>query len=116
MQEQTNMEKVKDIAKMFLYMDVGKTKHSPKIIVWFPEELIRLNPELNQEYVYEFPEAIKTEEYEFNIPLDTLGGVFVIEVEAWKDDRKLTEELALPIRTNGSIVDELRTRIRDNGI
>lgn len=90
--------------------------YADKIIVRFPEELIRLNPELNQEYVYEFPEAIKTEEYEFNIPLDTLGGVFVIEVEAWKDDRKLTEELALPIRTNGSIVDELRTRIRDNGI
>lgn len=32
MQEQTNMEKVKDIAKMFLYMDVGKTKHSPIVI------------------------------------------------------------------------------------
>ena len=82
----------------------------------FPDELIQLNPELNQEYVYEFPEAIKTEVYKFNIPLATPGGVYVIEVEAWKDDRKLTEELALPIRTNGSIVDELRTRIRDNGV
>ena len=54
--------------------------------------------------------------YEFNIPLATPGGVYVVEVEAWKDDRKLTEELVLPIRTNGSIIDELRTRIRDNGV
>lgn len=90
--------------------------YADKIIVRFPDELIQLNPELNQEYVYEFPEAIKTEVYKFNIPLATPGGVYVIEVEAWKDDRKLTEELALPIRTNGSIVDELRTRIRDNGV
>jgi len=90
--------------------------YADKIIVRFPEELIRLNPELNQEYIYEFPEAIKTEVYEFNIPLATPGGMYVIEVEAWKDDRKLTEELALPIRTNGSIIDEFRTRIRDNGV
>ncbi|MBR4061041.1 MAG: InlB B-repeat-containing protein [Lachnospiraceae bacterium] len=90
--------------------------YADKIIVRFPEELIRLNPELNQEYVYEFPEAIKTEMYEFNIPLATPGGMYVIEVVAWKDNRKLTEELALPIRTSGSIIDELRTRIRDNGV
>lgn len=32
MQEQTNMEKVKDVAKMFLHMDVGKTKFSPIVV------------------------------------------------------------------------------------
>lgn len=90
--------------------------YADKVIIRFPDDLIRLNPELNKEYIYEFPEAIKTEVYEFNIPLTTPSGMYVIEVEAWKDDRKLTEELALPIRTNGSIVDELRTRIRDNGV
>ena len=30
--KRTNLEKVKDIARMFLYMDVGKTKFSPMII------------------------------------------------------------------------------------
>lgn len=90
--------------------------YADKVIIRFPDELTSLNPELNKEYIYEFPEAIKTELYEFNIPLATPGGEYVVEVEAWKDDRKLTEELALPIRTNGSIVDELRTRIRDNGV
>ena len=90
--------------------------YADKVIIRFPDDLIRLNPELNKECIYEFPEAIKTELYEFNIPLATPGGEYVVEVEAWKDDRKLTEELALPIRTNGSIVDELRTRIRDNGV
>ena len=92
------------------------SEYAEKIIIYFPESLTRLDPELNQEYIYEFPEAIKTEVYELNIPLATPGGMDVIEVEAWKDDRKLTEELALPIRTNGSIIDELRTRIRDNGV
>jgi len=32
MQKQTNMEQVKDIAKMFLYMDIGKTKFSPIVV------------------------------------------------------------------------------------
>ena len=31
-QKQTNMEQVKDLAKMFLHMDVGKTKFSPIIV------------------------------------------------------------------------------------
>ena len=90
--------------------------YADKIIIRFPDELTSLNPELNKEYIYEFPEAIKTEQYEFNIPLDTPGGEYIVEVEAWKDGRKLTEELSLPIWTDGSIVDELRTRIRDNGV
>ena len=66
--------------------------------------------------MYEFPEAIKTEIYEFNIPLSTPSGDYIIEVEAWKNGRKLTEELQLPVQTNGSITEELRTRIRDNGV
>ena len=75
-----------------------------------------LNPELDKEYVYDFPEAIQTEVYEFNIPLKTLPGTYIIEVEAWKHGRKITEELKLTVRTNGSITEELRTRIRDNGV
>lgn len=90
--------------------------YAEKVIIRFPEELLRLNPDLNREYNYEFPEALKTEVYEFNIPLSTPNGNYVIEVEAWKDGRKLTEELALPVRTVGSIIEEFRTRIRDNGV
>jgi hypothetical protein len=90
--------------------------YAEKVIIRFPDELLDLNPMLNKEYVYEFPEAIKTEVYEFNIPLGTPSGNYTIEVEAWKNGRKLTEELALPVRTSGSIVDEFRTRIRDNGV
>lgn len=90
--------------------------YAEKIIVRFPDELLELNPALNREYVYEYPEAIKTEVYEFNIPLGTPSGNYAIEVEAWKNGRKLTEELELPVRTSGSIVDEFRTRIRDNGV
>ena len=90
--------------------------YADKVSIRFPDELLALNPDLNKEYVYEFPEAIKTEVYEFNLPLATPSGIYIIEVEAWKDDRMLMEELQLPVRTNGSITDEFRTRIRDNGV
>ena len=90
--------------------------YADKVIIRFPEELLALNPDLNQVYVYDFPEAIKTEVYEFNLPLGTLPGNYVIEIEAWKNGEKLTEELQLPVRTDGSITEELRTRIRDNGV
>lgn len=90
--------------------------YADKVIIRFPEELLVLNPELNRVYVYDFPEAIKTEVYEFNLPLGTLPGTYVIEIEAWKNGEKLTEELQLPVRTDGSITEELRTRIRDNGV
>lgn len=59
---------------------------------------------------------MKTEIYMFNIPLDTSSGSYTITVEAWKNGRKLTEELELPVRTVGSIIKEFRTRIRDNGV
>jgi len=90
--------------------------YADKVIIRFQEELLLLNPELDKEYVYDFPEAIQTEVYEFNIPLKTLPGTYIIEVEAWKHGRKITEELKLTVRTNGSITEELRTRIRDNGV
>ena len=76
--------------------------YADKIIVRFPEELIQLNLELNREYIYEFPEAIKTEVYEFNIPLATPGGMYVIEVEAWKNNRKLT--VSLPVGLSERVV------------
>lgn len=90
--------------------------YADKVIIRFPEELTKLNPKLNREYIYDFPAAIKTEQYEFNIPLTAPKGIYMIEVEAWKNGRKLTEELQLPIQTTGSITEELRTRIRDNGV
>ena len=86
------------------------------VIIRFPDALLALIPELNKEYIYEFPAAIRTEVYEFNIPIATPSGDYVVEVEAWKNGRKLTEELQLPVKTIGSITDELRTRIRDNGV
>lgn len=90
--------------------------YADKVIIRFPDELLALNPGLDKEYIYEFPEAIKTEIYEFNIPLGTPNGNYTIQVEAWKKGKKLTEDLQLPVRTIGSIIEEFRTRIRDNGV
>ncbi len=89
--------------------------YADKVIIRFPDELLALNPDLSKEYVYEFPEAIRTEVYEFNLPLATPDGGYIIEVEAWKNGRQLTEELDLIVNTSGSITEEFRTRIRDNG-
>lgn len=66
--------------------------------------------------MYEYPEAIKIEVYEFNLPIGTPSSTYYIEVEAWKDGRKLSTELELPVRTDGSVWEEFRTRIRDNGV
>ncbi len=90
--------------------------YADKVIIRFPEELVTLMPDINQEYVYEWPTAVKTEVYEFNLPLETLPGSYVIEIEAWKNGEKLTTDLQLPVQTTGSIIDELRTRIQDNGV
>lgn len=90
--------------------------YADKVIIRFQEELLALNPNLNKEYVYEYPEAIKIEVYEFNLPIGTPSSTYYIEVEAWKDGRKLSTELELPVRTDGSVWEEFRTRIRDNGV
>lgn len=83
MQKQTNMEQVKDVAKMFLHMGVGKTKFSP-IVVKHP-----------------FADS----------------GITMVRTETGNYEMvNLLKEEDLVIRTNGSIVDELRTRIRDNGV
>ncbi len=90
--------------------------YADKVIIRFPDALLALNPGLNKEYVYEFPYAIRTEVYEFNIPLGTPDSSYVIEIEAWKNGLKLTEALDLSVVKAGSITEELRTRIRDNGV
>lgn len=90
--------------------------YADKVIIRFQEELLKLNPNLNKEYVYEYPEAIKMEVYEFSLPIRTSSGTYYIEVEAWKNGRKLTKELELQVRTDGSVWEEFRTRIRDNGV
>ena len=81
----------------------------------FPEELTRLDQELNRTFLYSGnPEYQKEEQVQFMIPLDAAEGVdYTITVRAYKGDRRLEEfpELAV-LEVNGSILDDIRTRLR----
>jgi len=83
--------------------------------VVFPEEMTRYNPELNQIIDYrENPSSCKEERLQFMIPVHTPANQsYRIIVRAYKDGRLLEEEPVLcTIAVQGSIVDEIRTRLR----
>ena len=83
--------------------------------VEFPAEMTRLNQKLNQIFLYTSnPEYQKEEQVQFMIPLDAAEGAdYTITVRAYKGDRHLEEfpELAV-LEVNGSILDDIRTRLR----
>ncbi len=83
--------------------------------VEFPEEMLALNPNLNKTYTYGLDSLYKQEEeLQFMIPLYTPANKkYTITVRAYKGDKKLEEHPALStISVEGSVIDELRTRLR----
>ena len=96
-----------------LYITV--TGYADRVEVEFPEEMTRLDPELNRTFLYAGnPEYQKEEQVQFMIPLDAAEGAdYTITVRAYKGDRRLEEfpELAV-LEVNGSILDDIRTRLR----
>ncbi len=84
-----------------------------KVQVIFPEEWNRFGENQNKEYYYVIPEMIQTEELAFKIPLQCAEGTYKILVRAYKGDKILEEEPELTtIIVSGSILDEIRTRLR----
>lgn len=89
--------------------------YADRVEVEFPEALLALNPELNRIYVYtEKPKPIQEEQLQFMIPLYTPANEnYVITVRAYKGDKKLEDYPALStIEVDGSVLDEIRTRLR----
>lgn len=89
--------------------------YADRVEVKFPEALLALNPELNRIYVYtEKPKPIQKEQLQFMIPLYTPANEnYVITVRAYKGDKKLEDYPALStIEVDGSVLDEIRTRLR----
>lgn len=83
--------------------------------VEFPKEMLELNPALNKIYYYRSDSVYKQEEeLQFMIPLYTPANTkYTITVRAYKGDKKLEEYPALStISVEGSVADELRTRLR----
>lgn len=83
--------------------------------VEFPGEMLALSPNLNKTYFYKQDAVYKQEEeLRFMIPLHTPANrQYIITVRAYKGDKKLEEHPALStLSVEGSVADELRTRLR----
>lgn len=89
--------------------------YADRVEVEFPAEIVNLNPELNKVYTYTMtPKYRQEEQLQFMIPLYTPENTsYTITVRAYKDDKKLEEYPDLSvIEVEGSVLDEIRTRLR----
>ncbi len=84
--------------------------YAEKVEVEFPEFLSGYN----RTFLYQTsPQHWKAEEIQFMIPLEAPEGIFEITVRAYKGDKKLETHPAIStLEVNGSVLDELRTRLR----
>ncbi len=92
---------------------ITTTGYADKVEVTFPEAFLKLNPDLNQTYDYPYPFLEKTETIHFHVPLEAAEQAYEITVKAWKNDRLLTDCPNLLV-VEGTVLDEIRTRIRNN--
>lgn len=89
--------------------------YADRVEVTFPEEMTALAPELNRTFVYtDTPRYVQEERVQFMIPLYAPENAnFSITVTAYKEGRRLDEYPAFSIiSVDGSILDEIRTRLR----
>lgn len=97
------------------YLHITSWGYAERIEIEFPRELTDVNPSLNHVYEYDLKGAYMQEEtYEFMIPLEVPEGAdYTVTVRAYKGDKTLERYPALAVMdVNGSVLDELRTRLR----
>lgn len=85
-----------------------------RIEVYFPDAFLEKLPELNRVYVYEYPYLQNKEVLSFSIPLGIPEKEYEVIVKAYKQGQELTSRSILTI-VEGTVLEELRTRIRNNG-
>ena len=95
-------------------LDITTTGYVEKLEVIFPEELLQLCPDLPLVYEYEYPYLKHMETIKLSIPLGIPEREYEITIKAYKKEEMLVSKQALII-VEGNILDELRTRIRNNG-
>lgn len=94
-------------------LSITTTGYADKVEVIFPDELLRLNPDLNKTYVYDLPNYIQEEQLEFMVPLYTPDGDYTILVNAYKNGEVLHEQPKMSTAgIDGTVLDEFRTRLR----
>jgi hypothetical protein len=95
-------------------LEITTTGYVEKLEVIFPEELLQLCPDLPLVYEYDYPYLKHTETIKFSIPLGIPEREYEITIKAYKNGEMLVSKQTLVI-VEGNILDELRTRIRNNG-
>uniref|UniRef100_UPI0040571D0F hypothetical protein n=1 Tax=Acetatifactor sp. TaxID=1872090 RepID=UPI0040571D0F len=89
--------------------------YAEKVEVIFPPEMTTLQPDLNRTFDYSgSPSYRQQEEIQFMIPLYTPANAqYTITVIAYKGEKRLEEHPTFStIAVNGSVLDEVRTRLR----
>lgn len=85
-----------------------------RIEVVFPDEWLEILPDMNQTFFYDEPVVSCEERLQFRVPLGVPGRLYEIKVFAYKGEEKLTCNPVVIVQ-EGSVLDELHTRIRNNG-
>ena len=95
-------------------LDIFTRGYVERIEVIFPEELLEVEPELNCVFEYERPALRQKESLNFHIPLGIAEQEYEVTVKAYKNGQVLISKPTF-IVVEGTVLDELRTRIRNNG-
>ena len=95
-------------------LDIKTSGYVDRVEVVLPQEFAQPDLELSQTFTYE-PASFKTrEQILFWVPLGTPQKEYTVLVKAYKDGALLTARPALFV-VKGTVLDEFRTRIRNNG-
>lgn len=95
-------------------LDIKTTGYVERLEIEYPEELLEHDPNLPTSYEYEVPYLKKTETIKFEIPLGMEEKEYKITIKAYKNGKMLVSKQTLMV-VEGNVLDELRTRIRNNG-
>ncbi len=88
--------------------------YADKVEVEFPEVFVQQNPDLNKIYLYgDSPQYKQEELIRFMVPLNaSTEEPYTVRVRAYKQGEVLEECPDLHITVTGSVVEEIRTRLR----
>lgn len=88
--------------------------YAERVEVEFPEEFTSRNPHLNQSFYYtESPLYEQTEALQFMVPLGVpMNQQYEIVIRAYKGEKMLDEQPLISTVEGGSVLEEIRTRLR----
>lgn len=92
---------------------VVTTGYVERIKIEFPDSFLERDDSLNREIIFSPPMAYSEENIEFMVPLYVPDGDYYIKVTGYKEGSNLPERpVYLYIHVEGSVTEEIRTRLR----